>query len=346
VLPEGFRYSFDGNMRLVGETAKQVWKLEKQVEELQRLSDVSQLGSTFERARADENKALLRMDIEKNRQEAMENLKRGVGALDDLTVEGLDKGQRDELAKQVAEQKAKLDQLQTKLEMQDRETSRGAFANDFGDGDFRGAREQVLDSKELAEKQAEQQYRFAGKRNAGGRAWTANTEPGTDNDLPGQEMKPQTEEPALVQGAVNRLLETGQTAQTYGLFAVVPLPQTVVPGQAFEGDATSRAPSGGSGFAFGVSGVSGGAGGAGASYGWRGDGGGGTFAPPETRAGLLSLPVHVPMQGQTFRFEKLNGGAKLEVSVGTPGAGRAPLALGIFLAVAAVLLALARFLRR
>jgi hypothetical protein len=69
-------------------------------------------------------------------------------------------------------------------------------------------------------------------------------------------------------------------------------------------------------------------------------------AAPETRAGLLSLPVHVPEQGVVHRFEKLNGGARLEVSVGTPGAGRGLVALALFAVAALVLLLTPRLLRR
>ncbi|MCU0727641.1 MAG: hypothetical protein MUE73_17925, partial [Planctomycetes bacterium] len=151
--------------------------------------------------------------------------------------------------------------------------------------------------------------------------------------------------------SISRLLESNKVIA--GLVVVPPggpLPQTAVPGQ--PGDLV-RPPN--------VGGAGGGAGrfpsyekhlgpldagGAIVPSGGAGSGFEGPPAAPETRAGLLSLPVHVPEQGVVHRFEKLNGGARLEVSVGTPGAGRGLVALALFAAVAVVLLAIPRFLRR
>ncbi|MCU0728247.1 MAG: hypothetical protein MUE73_21065, partial [Planctomycetes bacterium] len=106
VLPEGYRYSFDGNMKRIAEVAQQVWRVEKLQEEYDRLNDVLLLGSTYEKARAGENLAQLRTAIEGERRAALENFKRGVGALDEKqSVEDLTRDQQEELRKQVVEQK-------------------------------------------------------------------------------------------------------------------------------------------------------------------------------------------------------------------------------------------------
>jgi hypothetical protein len=366
VLPEGFRYAFDGNMKPIAEVARQVWRVEKLQEEYDRLNDVLLLGSTFEKARAGENLAQLRTAIEEERRAALENFRRGIGSLDESkSVDDLTREQRDELRKQVEEQKAKLDALQTKLARQDREAvARGgqaeAFFTDGKEGDIRARAETVLRDKELAQGQTEQEYSYRGKRNLRAQGWAENRAPGAGEEQTAQVLLDDvTNGLESAADSLARLLESNKVIA--GLVVVPhsgPMPQTAVPGQpAGPGaDGPARPPNvGGGGGGASHGGAYRGPGGevpdstivpsGGYGFGFEGDGGG-EPAPPETRAGLLSLPVHVPETGVVHRFEKLNGGARLTVSVGTPGAGRPLVALALFAAVALALLLTPRLLRR
>jgi hypothetical protein len=370
VLPEGYRYSFDGNMKLIAEVAQQVYRVEKLQEEYDRLNDVLLLGSTFEKARAGENLAQLRTSIESESRAAMDNFRQGIGSLDEKqSVAELTREQQDELRKQVAEQKTKLDLLQQKLERQDLEAAaRGGLAQVVDtdnedptageDGDMRARTENVfrVEGKDAAKEQAEQSYRFSGKRNLRAQGWEANRDPGAGKGQNGQVMEAQTEEGLhLAVDSIARLLESSKVIAGF-VVQGGPMPQTAAPAKPGDGEFT-RAPNPGGAGGGGV-GVGGGAGGAfgpgegdavtsvpSGRYGFDFDTEGRAVAP-ETKAGLLSLPVHVPEKGEIHRFEKLNGGARLTVSVGTPGAGRPLLALALFALVALALLFAPRLLRK
>ncbi len=338
-LPEGYRYSFDGNMQPTVKEAQQAWEVEKLTEEFERLKAVQSRGSNFEKARAEENLQTLQREIEERNDQALSALESSLGTLSDKDFEDLNKEQRAELRKQV-------EVLSQKLRQQEKEivAARG------DDGDVRARPENVYDeTRRVAEEQAEQQYRFRGKRNLRAQGWASNAAPQeaqTDME-PGQTAEDFTyggEEVLKVQGALDRLADNRGAYAAFG-FLVVPQGQA---GQPPAGPAPATvlppppAPPGG-GEAPPPPSSGGGDGG-----GWEGAGrDGGRLAPaPEARAGLLSLSVHVPVGGVVHEFEKLNGGAALRVSVGKPGAGRGLAAFGLFAAVALVLFAAGFFAAR
>jgi hypothetical protein len=203
-----------------------------------------------------------------------------------------------------------------------------------------GATKADLDRlKGLAVKQQEQAYRFKGKSNVVAQGWMVNRTEDAKKVL--DELVAKV--PAARQGQAQREDRTTEEAwrEAFAQLRAAATPQVQTATRAIN-----------------VGGAGGGAGGA--FYGGRtripggGEGGesGGeedqadraelfddalgrvtTFVPrtpPVTRAGLLSLPVTVPMRGEVYRFEKRNGGAELTISVGDTETGRGFGGFGLF----------------
>jgi hypothetical protein len=210
-------------------------------------------------------------------------------------------------------QEEKLEKLRTKAGLLD-ETNAVQTESGLNLGEEGADKKQLLDQvQELAQNRRAQES-FRGKSNVVTQSWARNSA------APQRQSEKQVEAGKSDDWRIAYLrLEAGNAPG-----------QSAVTGGAATDDG-GRAPN--------IGGAGGGSGGA--SW-YRGA----TAIPtlrPEAKAGLLSLPVTVPETGQVFRFQKLDGGARLTVSVSGPGAGRGATAFFLFLLVVLGLVAFYRF---
>ncbi len=318
-LPEGYGFSFDGNMQQVGKARRLLWRYEKAVEEQERVVRVQTSGNVAQQARADESGLRNRVNIEM--------LERQIQSLE-MTREEVEKLQANLRRKQVAD-----DTFTDNFAV--RASGRTVQQKDGSLGDKREALAKAAsETRKLAEDRVRQEYRYKGKRNVVSQKWVDNPnasfkgpqtnaaigrarKPGEDagkNELQAEWRRsfalvqeaaiPQTNSVLYLDRANLEGAEQAQIARISGAEAK--------PGQAVSKDPAHISPAeptsgggGGGGYYRGPSGTS--------PPGLRDSSD--PRAPAVRRAGLLSLPVTVPVRGRTFRFEKLNGGARLDISV-------------------------------
>lgn len=318
-LPEGYGFSFDGNMQQIGEARRLIWQYEKAVEEQERVVQVQTKGNLAQQARADESGLRNSLNIEVLEQQLQSA---------DMTREDMER-------------------LETALRR-----NRVALEN-FGDNfsnritakdgtitekqDLAKAAEQT---KKLAEDRVQQEYRYKGKSNVVSQKWVDNPNaafegPGTNAAI-GLSNKQQVGEVARseLRAEWQRAFEEVRAAAIPQTSPVLYLDRanlkgaeqaqiTLIQDGAFQLESDVNmlpTQSGAEGYDWGGGG--GGSPGGGTYRGPRGEevppgqrDAADPRPPAELRAGLLSLPVTVPTRGRTFRFEKLNGGARLDISV-------------------------------
>ncbi len=335
-LPEGYGFSFDGNMQEIGGAARTLWQLEKALEEQERVVQVQSKGNQAQQARADESGLSNRLNIEsltkklqegrltRQEEERRQVLLMKTGAVDENFAENF----RDRAGQSLSSSKNRL------VTLKQEDLAKAA-----------------KESKKLAKDRVQQEYRYKGKRNVVSQKWAAN-----------EMLGPQTNA-AIGKGGGESTIAGDEELRAQWRTAFAEVAQAAIPqsgGFSWPG----------SGVVSGQYQFGGGGGGAGhREKNYRGPAGdippgqrdpmdpvpppempGGSPTtmdprrPAEKRAGLLSLPVTVPTRGQTFRFEKLNGGARLEVSASratTTGSGLGE--LGIFALILAALAAFYRF---
>jgi hypothetical protein len=316
VVPEGFTYTFDGNMNRIHEAEQKLYRLSKVSEEMERAALVQSLGNEEQVVRANDN--IILNTVEK------ESI---VGWLNDASnLATLTLDERKQIKRQ-------LDELEVSKVQKD-------FVEAPGEARVK-LEEQNRNLKQVAEMKKAQEYIYGGKSNVAAQQWGANLRAETRHAATTEQRRLDAQQTELRNKWRDAFDQVGQAA----------LPQRALPAN------TERAPN-----------LGGGGGGAGRGfYGYTGGGAGGggtreiagatityapdlTFgrrpiAPSQRRAGLLSLPVTIPERGEVYRFEKLNGGARLELSAAAKSTGHGFRSLMIFVALAAALL-LVRRLRK
>jgi len=340
-LPEGLDFTFDGNMNRITEAKRKLQSFVEQNKELARLAQVGNFGSEAQQVRVLDNYNTVRGKVEQFRSWFQ----------DDRNFAGLTNKQKEELRQNLQD-----------LTSNDEVFVSGGFLNratrrmDFDGPQTNAAigkggqvdEQTVRRAKELYETTRRQTVRYKGKKNILKQGFI-------DNTVGGQPRSGSQTDAHFGRRANRRLQEAaGLVADHNETDNDLPYEESQG-GKDFIADAPFDGPS--TNAAIGVGG------GAGGRFGGRrrdrnlGDAGGGeqgaggyfdaynsrTAGAPQAVAGLLSLPVTVPMTGQIFRFEKLNGGAELSVDASAPGTGREAGALGMFAVVVAMLAVFFRF---
>jgi hypothetical protein len=336
-LPKGYDFSFDGNMQPIREAKRKLWQLEKSLEEQDLVVQVQSFGNQAQQARADEGGLANRLK--------MEELTRGINAAD-LTQEDVDRLQ-ELLRKKGAVDETFRDNFRSRASSNRNLAPSGGGA-ELKQEDLAAAAAQT---KQLAVDRNKQQYRGKGKSNVVSQQWTSNAFAGPETNAAIGLIRRQAEasgDKELVETWSRAFEEVAQAATpsqgsvTFmgynGQTVTIPQQQGFMPQGEAQGIRPGRLPNSG--------GAGGSTGGPGGSYDGGGGGGGGYLhlrEDAEKKAGLLSLPVTVPTRGRTYRFEKLNGGAELAISVGRAGGSRGLPQLGLFVLILALLAAFYRF---
>jgi hypothetical protein len=344
-LPEGMDYSFDGNMNRITEAKRKFQALREQNRELARLAQVGNLGSEAQQVRVLDNYNEVRGKVEEFRS----------WFADDRNFAGLTNKQKEELRQEFQDLVSNDASLGSNSFLNRATRTYGVDGPETNAAIGKGGQvdeQTVRLAKELYANSRRQSVQYKGKKNILKQGLVAN--PGQQEQ---QRDGPGRNEPIAQAGLrANRALQeaAGQTIARIEdrnetdndlPFEESQGRRDFMNDAPFDGPSTNEAIGigGGAGGRFpgreGEPNVGGGGGGTGGGAGYYS----GATAAPQTVAGLLSLPVTVPMTGRIFRFEKLNGGAELAVSASTPGTGREAGALGMFAVVVGILAVFFRF---
>jgi len=327
-LPDGLDYTFDGNMNRITEAKRKLQGFMEQNREVARLARVVNLGSEAQQVRVLDNFSEVRSNVEELRSWFQ----------DDDNLAGLTNKQREELRQELQD-----------LASNDEIFASGSFLRRATRGDDQNAPETnaaigkggkvdeqtIRRAKELYESTRGQTVRFKGKKNILKQGFMDNTIGGQPRSGPATNAEIGRRNRALQEAAVSLGADQNEAdndAPFDGPDTNAAIGIAGGAGGRFAGRAGRRNLRAG-----GPQEQAQGAGGYFEAYNYR------TVRAPVAVAGLLSLPVTVPMTGEIVRFEKLNGGAELTVSASTPGTGREAGALGMFAVVVAVLAVFFRF---